>query len=84
MITLECVAMCAESTAADGSRAQQIGHAASAPEDDGPATAEEGSAPVEAMAQLVPKRPLRSLCGGGHGEATFCAAVLYYLCTTGL
>ena len=78
--------MCAESTAADGSRAQQIGHAASAAPDDGPATAE-GSAPVEAMAELVPKRlmqPRRSLCGGGHGEATFCVAVLYYLCTTGL
>ena len=81
--------MCAESTAADGRRAQQIGHAAataSAPDDDGPATTE-WSAPVEDMAELVPKRlmrPRRSLRGGGHGEATFCVAVLYYLCTTGL
>ena len=69
--------MRAESTAADGSRTQQIGHAASAPDDDGPATAE-GSAPVEAMAQLVPKRLMRprgSLCGGGHGEATFCVSL---------
>ena len=75
--------MCAESTAADGSRAQQIGHAASAPDDDGPATAE-GSASIEAMAELVPKRlrrPLRSLCDQRSlVTLVICDQVKYHRC----